>query len=330
MPMPDWARAHGAPLFSATIRTQPQDFRVEEDLPFEFSGDGEHDYLHVEKTGANTEWVSRQLARFAGVPARDVGYAGLKDRHAVTRQWFSVPRWHAPDWNVFVAEGVRLLEVRRHNRKLRRGAHRGNAFHIVLRGDAIEKHHEAVAQRVSVIRERGVPNYFGDQRFGRDGANVGLADDWAAGKRMPRHLRSLAISTARSLMFNERLEQRVQAGDWDRVLPGDVVNLDGSNSIFTADVVDADLEARCRALDLHPAGVLWGDGAPGAAEGHEAWVAALARARVEVGWRALRLRVTALEAAPSEDAIEIRFSLPSGAFATSVLREIAEVRDRAE
>ena len=147
---------------------------------------------------------------------------------------------------------------------------------------------------------------------------------------MPRHLRSLAISTARSLMFNERLEQRVQAGDWDCVLPGDVVNLDGSNSIFTADVVDADLEARCRALDLHPAGVLWGDGAPGAAEGHEAWVAALARARVEVGWRALRLRVTALEAAPSEDAIEIRFSLPSGAFATSVLREIAEVRDRAE
>ena len=97
MTLPVWARAHGSPLFAATIRTTASDFEVTEELGFELDGAGEHDYLYVEKTGTNTEWLSRQLAKFAAVPAKDVGYSGLKDRHAVTRQWFSVPRWHAPD-----------------------------------------------------------------------------------------------------------------------------------------------------------------------------------------------------------------------------------------
>ena len=128
MSLPDWARACGGPLFAAAIRTRPEDFQVVEELGWEFSGDSEHDYLCIKKSGANTEWVARQLARHAGVPAKDVGFAGLKDRHAVTRQWFSVPRWHSPDWNVLDVDGVRVADVQRHNRKLRRGAHRANAW----------------------------------------------------------------------------------------------------------------------------------------------------------------------------------------------------------
>ena len=110
MPLPDWARAHGPPLFTARIRSRPDDFEVTEVLGWELSGDGEHDYLWVEKTGANTEWDARQLARHADVPAKDIGYAGLKDRHAVTRQWFSVrrPTGAGTDWAALAVDGVTL------------------------------------------------------------------------------------------------------------------------------------------------------------------------------------------------------------------------------
>lgn len=325
MPLPDWARAHGAPLFAAAIRSQPADFRVTENLAIEFSGDGEHDYLWIEKCGANTEWVVRQLARFAEVPARDIGYAGLKDRHAITRQWFSVPRWHAPDWSSLAIEGVTLLEVVRHSRKLRRGAHKSNDFRIVLRGDDLHACADALGERVRCIAERGVPNYFGSQRFGRQGANLELADAWAKGKRLPRHKRSLAISTIRSLLFNEQLDARVRDGTWDRLIAGDTANLDGSASVFAVDAVDEELTRRCVAMDVHPAGELVGDGST--RDSHEAWLAALQKARVEPGTRSLRLRVTGLEYERVGDALELSFSLGRGAYATSVMREIADARD---
>jgi len=320
MSLPDWARAFGAPLFAATIRATPQDFQVTEELGFEFTGDGEHDYLWIEKTGANTEWLARQLARFADVPARDVGYAGLKDRHAVTRQWFSVPRWNAPQWHELEVEGVKLLDVQRHNKKLRRGAHKVNRFYIVLRGDGLHTHAEAIERRVQAIREHGVPNYFGEQRFGRDGNNVSLADAWASGKRLPRHKRSLAISTARSFMFNDYLDTRVQAGTWNTILPGDKANLDGTGSVFDVDDVDEEIERRCSAMDIHPTGELAGDGSTGT---NDAWIAALGTARVEPGTRSLRLNVTSLSCNIVEDAVELSFALGRGAFATSVLRELA-------
>ena len=176
MSLPDWARAHGDPLFAARIRSQSTDFDVTEELGFELCGDGEHDYLYIEKTGANTDWVLRQLAAHAAVPAKDVGCAGLKDRHAVTRQWFSVPRWHAPDWAQLEIDGVRLLDQQRHNRKLRRGAHKGNRFRIILRGALPET--GSLDARLETIHAHGVPNYFGEQRFGGGGSNVELADAW--------------------------------------------------------------------------------------------------------------------------------------------------------
>ncbi len=321
MLLPDWARVCGAPMFAARMRTTPADFQVTENLGFEFTGDGEHDYLWIEKTGTNTEWLARQLAQFADVPARDIGYAGLKDRHAVTRQWFSVPRWNSPDWTSLDVAGAQILDVQRHSKKLRRGAHKSNAFRIVLRGDDIEQHTAGIEQRIRLIREQGVPNYFGEQRFGREGSNLGLADAWAKGKRLPRHKRSLAISTIRSFVFNESLDVRVRGATWNVLLPGDKANLDGSGSVFDVDEVDDELRQRCAAMDIHPAGELVGDGS---GSGPDEWLAALGKARVEKGTRSLRLKVNDLVAVIAEDSVVLSFTLGRGTFATSVLREIAD------
>jgi len=340
MPLPDWPRAHGLPLFAATLRRHAQDFEVTEELGFEPSGDGEHDFLFVEKTGINTEWLARQLAKFAAVPAKDVGYSGLKDRHAVTRQWFSVPRWNKPDWDNFRLDAVRIVEQTRNARKLRRGTHQSNRFRIVLRrppkgsepfgGESLQKGSDPFGEeRLRKIREEGVPNYFGEQRFGHGGSNVALADQWAAGRRLPRHKRSIAISSARSYLFNELLASRVADNAWNTLVPGDVANLDGSGSVFAVDVPDEVLHARCRMLDIHPTALLWGDGAAAdaAPPGHDAWLLALANARVQPARRSLRLRVLDLQWQLGEDSLTLNFGLTRGAFATSVIRELAEVTD---
>jgi len=321
-PLPAWPRAHGVTLFGARIRAEPSDFEVTEDLGWEPEDDGEHAFLWVEKTGANTDWVARQLAAFAQVPVKDVGYAGLKDRHAVTRQWFSVPRWHAPDWSALSLEGVRVLEVRTHRRKLRRGAHQGNQFRIVLRLDE-QPDDTAVEARLASIRARGVPNYYGEQRFGRRGANLRLADTFASGKRLSRTQRSLAISTIRSFVFNEALGERVANGTWDALDAGDLANLDGTGSVFEVAQVTDDLVRRCAEMDLHPAIALVGGDSP--FEPAE-WKAALHRARVEAGSRSLRLRVHDLYSSHCDDHLTLSFTLDRGAFATSVLRELCDTR----
>ncbi len=330
MALPDWARAHGAPLFAAAIRTTPADFDVTEELGIEFSGEGEHDFLSIEKTSANTEWVARQLARHADVPAKDVGYSGLKDRHAITRQWFSVPRWHAPDWDMLDIEGVTLLDVQRHSRKLRRGTHKVNRFKIVLRGDGLGQHAAALEERLVAIETSGIPNYFGAQRFGRDGGNLSLADEWAGGRRLPRHKRSIAISTVRSFLFNEILHSRVLAGNWNTMLDGDVANLDGSGSVFNVEAVDSEIERRCSEMDIHPTAPLAGDGSSGYPVFDEwpDWMAALGNARVDPATRSLRLRVSDLRTDIEDDSVKLEFSLGRGAYATSVLQEIVTVNSR--
>ena len=329
MSLPDRARAHGPALFSVVIRSKPSEFEVTEELGFELSGDGEHDYLYVEKTNANTEWVSRQLAKFAGVPQRDVGYAGLKDRRAVTQQWFSVPQRHSPDWHRLEAVGVRLLRVERHDRKLRRGAHSGNRFRIVLRG-ALPPTGE-LNERLGQIVDHGVPNYYGDQRFGRDGGNLALADDWAGGGRLGRHKRSLAISSARSYLFNGALDTRVQEKTWNRLVAGDTVNLDGSGSVFEINAVDKELVRRCSEMDIHPAGALCGHGTSpsGLPVEHQNWLDALTRARVKPASRPFRLAVANLEWSTSEESLELSFRLGRGAYATALLRELADITDQA-
>jgi len=320
MSLPAWARAHGLPLFSATIRSTPAEFDVTEELGYEFDGEGEHDYVYVEKTGANTDWVSKQLAGFAEVAAKDIGYSGLKDRHAVTRQWFSVPRWHAPDWNAFDVADIVIKDVQRHSRKLRRGAHKANRFQIVMRGKLPDL--AALDERITAIRQNGVPNYYGPQRFGRGGANIELANSWASGRRLPRHKRSIAISSARSFLFNELLNQRVNDGTWNSLRRGDIANLDGTGSIFDVDEIDDELLLRCNEMDIHPAAELAGDGSDC---GHECWQKAFDKARVKPGSRSLRLRVHDLQHETSSDSLSLGFALGRGAFATSVLCEIASI-----
>jgi tRNA pseudouridine13 synthase len=304
-------------------------------IDFELSGDGEHDFLWVEKTAANTAWVSRALARHACVPAVDVGYAGLKDRHAITKQWFSVrrPSGEGTDWTIFEAEGVRILAIERHSRKLRRGAHRANSFRIALRASGIGDKHDEIAARIRTLAEQGVPNYFGEQRFGRDGGNLELAEAVFAGRRVKRDKRSIAISAARSFLFNRILDARVRGGIWNKLQLGDVANLDGSGSIFSVDELTDDLLDRCAACDLHPTATLWGDGAPrttgdvaaaelGATSAHESLTEGLQNARIEASSRALRLLVHTLSIEFGRDVLWLEFSLSKGGYATTVLREL--------
>lgn len=336
--LPNWERALGPALFQACIRTQPADFRVSENLAIEFSGDGEHDFLWIEKTSANTQWVADALARHAKVSSRDVGFAGLKDRHAITRQWFSIrrPGRDGTDWSRFECEGVAILEQRRHQRKLKRGAHKNNAFSIVLRGAEIDEHQENAQRRLQDIRSHGVPNYYGEQRFGRDAGNIQLARDLFKGRRLSRPKRSIALSSARSYLFNEILSQRISAASWNELMPGELANLDGSGSVFAVEAITDDLIARCAAMDIHPTGTLWGDKAPlgsgavaeleqGVVEPFADLTSGLLKVRLDASSRALRLVVNDLQWVFTKNALQLEFSLGRGSFATAVLRELATV-----
>lgn len=332
--LPDWSRAHGERIFSGRIRQSAEDFAVTEVLGFEPDGEGEHDFLWIEKQNTNTVWLARQLADFAGIEARDVGYAGMKDRHAVTRQWFSVrrPAGDPADWSALEVEGAQVLEVSRNSRKLRRGAHSGNQFRIVVRGPAnsVKKvSGEVVLQRTRIVAEQGVPNYFGEQRFGREGGNVQLAEALFAGKRLKRDKRSIALSSSRAWLFNHVLQQRVESGTWSELQAGDVAALDGSGSIFTVEELDETIEARCRELDLHPTGPLWGESSAHQAselaivETFPTLVAGLEK-QTKAARRSLRLAVRDLKTSPEGDDLVLEFYLARGGFATAVLREIAD------
>lgn len=329
--LPDWPRALGGPAGRAILRREPEDFQVEEQLGFAADGDGPHWLLKVRKRQANTMWVAQQLARIAGVPQREIGFAGLKDRHAVTVQYFTVPA-RAPDPPVADDPTWQVLDAQRHRRKLPRGALRGNRF--VITAHDFEGVADELRARWTQCVSRGVPNYFGPQRFGRGAGNLALARAAFAGRRMRRDKLGLAYSAARSWLFNAVLAERVDADTWDSVLPGDILALDGSRSHFRADAGDPALEARLAAFDVHPSGPLWGRGKSPAEEA----VAALEQ-RVVDGWselrdgleqaglkqerRSLRLPVRGADLefiAP--DSVRFAFELPAGAFATAVLREL--------
>ncbi len=317
------------------LRAMPEDFAVEEQLGFEPDGDGTHLLLKVRKRGANTEWVAWMLARHARVAVRDVGFAGLKDRHAIAEQWFSVPAGEAQpeSWLDLSDPEFAVVAVHRHGRKLRRGALAGNRFRIRVRELGGEP--QAIAVRVAVIRARGVPNYFGIQRFGNDASNLRALAEWTFDGHEPRsrNQRGFMLSAGRSLLFNAVLAERVGQAKWDRLSAGDVANLDGSGSIFDVTTLTSELEQRCVELDIHPTGPLWGKGqlrVTGEVADLEKAVtarfdpvgSALERAGLEQERRSLRLRVAGLEARLTEDVLELVFGLGPGEFATAVLREL--------
>jgi tRNA pseudouridine13 synthase len=328
------ARPWPPALAAGRLRVRPEDFLVSEELGFEPTGEGAHRLLKVRKRGANTAWVAGLLARELGVRSADIGYAGLKDRHAETEQWFSVPAGAARSLSrpALADAGVTVLEDHGHDRKLRPGAHRANRFRLVLREVAGDR--DEISACLTRIAAAGVPNLFGPQRFGRGGRNLDLAQALAGGGRLRRHERGFALSAARSVIFNELLARRVADGTWQRLLPGDRAGLAGSRSHFQVEAPDSALEQRLADHDIHPTGPLWGSGAPptgGAVRALEEAVAAtrpelrdlLGRSGMKQERRPLRLSVEALEWEWSDAALVLSFRLVAGGFATAVIAALA-------
>jgi tRNA pseudouridine13 synthase len=314
----NFPRAFGVPCAHGVIREKDTDFFVEEILPVSPTGTGTHCWLFLDNCGDNTAWIARTLAEVAGVERSAVSYCGLKDRHAWTRQWFSVDIAGKvmPDWRGLPASMAPLTVVRS-ARKLRRGIHRANHFRIVVRdlhGDP-----EALERKVASVCQRGVPNYFGEQRFGHQLANLELADAILIRQKRirDRHRRSLALSSARSWIFNKVLAHRVRDSTWDRRLVGEW----------------------CIGAGV-PTGPLWGagdsrcDGIPLALERmcaleHADWLPGLDRLGLKLERRALISRPQNLTFEWVDDRLVIDFSLRRGEFATSVLREIVDYRNAA-
>lgn len=330
--------ADGEPL-SAELRRSLEDFRVTERLPFAPSGVGGHHWIVVEKRGLNTQEVAIRLARCAGVAVRDIGFAGLKDRHAIARQSFTVPAapGRDPDWASLEGDDLHLRQVSRHDRKLRRGVLRGNHFQLVLR--ATTGAQSLWNTRLRSLAQRGFPNYFGAQRFGH--RNLSEAARLLSGQRarMDRHRRGLLWSAARSALFNLVLAERVRQGNWTEILPGEVVQLAGSHSLFLAGLADQEaLRARAAAWDLHPTGPLPGRGgvtptadaaaletlalsvavAAGTTDNGLYWARRLAEQGLDAARRPLRARPDDLTS-HWQDAhtLVLSFFLPAGVFATS-------------
>ena len=336
-------RAWGTPPGGALIRSCPEDFQVRELLGFELSGQGEHAFLHLQKRELNTMDLLQRVSRLSGVAPRDIGISGLKDRNALTRQWFSVglAGKAEPNWMLLEDDGdVQVLAVTRHQRKLRRGVHRGNQFTLVLR--ELQGQRDALEQRLEEIRSAGVPNYFGEQRFGRNGSTLTQAQQWmsAGARRVTRNKRGFYLSALRSQLFNVLLAERVSAGSWNTVLDGDVCMLHGTRSHFGCDQVDADIRTRAAVGDLHPALPLWGRGKSAAGElraqqqaaslaGHAASCEFLEQAGLDLAWRAARVMADDFCWRFCDDgSLQLDFVLGAGSYATALLAELVQYNEK--
>lgn len=338
--MSSWAYAHGQPSASGRIKVLPEDFQVIENMPIEPEGEGEHVWLQLTKQRQNTETVAKALARYANVNYRDVGYSGLKDFNAVTQQWFSIHQTkNKPiDWQAFEFAGVQIDQYRRHSRKIKRGTHKSNLFVIKVRdyvGDVSE-----LENRVQLIQQQGVPNYFGEQRFGRDINNMHKATSLLVNGQTykDKHLRGILYSSARSWLFNCIVSQRISEDSWTRLYEGEPVNLDGTNSVFKA-TNGHDEQNRLTEMDIHPTAPLWGkykkEGVEEYSELHQneqsvlasykGLCAGLERSGLNYQRRATRMRVNELCYQHQDDGIEFSFSLRKGQFATSVIRELFQL-----
>lgn len=344
-------RVYQSLKLSAKIKSQADDFIVEENISLEFSGEGEHCWLYIKKRGCNTDWVAQQLAKYCKVKKMAVAYAGLKDRHAVTSQWFSVqlPGKPTPDWAEFEAffadsagmdENIQVLKSFRHNRKLQRGALKSNTFKLVMRelSDSSEQTFELLNQRCKKIAAEGVPNYFGGQRFGRGYNNLDQAEKLFSNQRfkISKHKRSIYLSAARSWLFNGILSERIKQGVWNTRLPGDVFMLDGKSACFKDEQADGDsdeIDQRLVSNEIHPTAILWGEGdtmTTSLAAELESQIIdqfpiyrdGLIAARLQSQRRACRVIPGLLQCSRQGDDFFVSFSLPAGCYATMVLAEI--------
>ena len=330
--------------WQGVYRLQPEDFQVEEILGFEPEGQGEHLYLWIEKNGSNTVFVAQELARSAGVHPSAVAYSGLKDRHAITRQWFSLhlPGKADPAVEDLNSTNWQVLKMARHPRKLKRGTHRSNRFTLRLRVDnADDTTGSWLAERWQQITQQGVPNYFGPQRFGRGGQNIQKAMDWLMAdtpqKPPKRQEKGIYLSSLRSALFNAWLAETINKQNWLTPLTGSCFNLEGTRSYF-ADPAAADISNRLASGDINLAGPLAGKGnlqSSGMAldaetafrETYLPYWQALENQGLKVEYRPLRMLPQATELSWQAPWLTLSFTLPSGCFATSLLRELVDASD---
>jgi tRNA pseudouridine13 synthase len=342
--LPTLAYLHGKPLSQGQLRTKMSDFQVFEKLPFAFSGEGEHLLIHIRKTGVNTIVVARQLAHFFSIKEMFVTYAGLKDRYAVTEQWFGL---HLPGKTVDVSsidiEGVEVLSSTRHNKKLRIGALSGNNFSLILR-NVTEV--EALEKRWSQIIKEGVPNYFGEQRFGIDGGNVDKAIALFGGSKVrDKKKRGIYLSAARSYLFNQAIHQRIEHDYFSVLSSGDVCMLAGTQSVFVVDDVDDTLLARMEEKDIDITAPMWGSGelmtraeplifeqqvakqCPEIVEGLPKFGLKQERRRIRLSLSETRIEVDRADENIEGCTVTLHFFLPSGCYATTILRELIDYQD---
>lgn len=323
--------AYGLPQSHGQIKGQPEDFCVEENLGFELTGEGEHLCLLIEKKLINTEDMAKMIARTLSLPLKAISYAGLKDKFAKTTQWFSLhlPGLADPDLDGLHTENCRVLKAMRHNKKLKIGALKGN--HFIIKIHQVDFDENELLSRIEEIKAHGVPNYFGPQRFGYQGSNLDRAKEVLLDNKTMknRHLRGIYYSTARSFLFNQILSLRVEEGSWNHPLVGDLMMLAGSHSVFQIDTIDDEILKRVSANDVFPAAPLWGKGkelVTGSAlqmqhqalEPWHEWCVALEQHGLQKSYRSMVLLPEDLQFRDNA----FTFSLPSGAFATTVLREL--------
>lgn len=326
----------GQPVASGILKASEDDFKVSEELGYELDGEGEHLFVRVEKRGYNTQFVAEQLARFAKIAAKSVSYAGLKDKHAVTEQWFClhVPGKAEIDFSLFQLDGCRILRVERHRRKLRIGNLHGNHFQLTLR--QIDNQAD-VESRLQRIAETGAINYFGAQRFGLNGNNLIQAERWAKGEIQVRERkkRSFYLSSIRSFLFNVIASQRVSQQLEATVLLGDALQLAGRGSWFVAQNDElAQLQERVSQHELMVTAPLPGGNELGSQNdalqfeqaqlvNYQQFMTLLNQERLESSRRAILVRPQQLNWQwQDEHTLFLQFSLPAGSFATSIVREL--------
>lgn len=298
--------AYGEPLGEVLFKQCPQDFVVVEALHYALSGEGEHLYLQVEKQNANTQDVKVQLAKRFGLPLKSISEAGLKDKHALTRQWISV-HWpikaELPDLNF---DSFRILNKDRHQKKLKRGAFGYNEFTITVR--EVEASHEQIEQRLQSLSTDGFPNYFGKQRFGNNLSNLDNFMSMLSGARLKRHTKALAISAARSFLFNQMLDKLIQDKGWP--LSGVTHGLlwGKNNKEINEHMVEVASFVTGKYTQL--------------SEGLE-------KLDVELGFRHLSVKPNNLAWRWLDDhSLQIQFELPPGCFATAFLRELFTLKEQ--
>ena len=325
------------PKQTALLKAECADFVVKEQLGYDMSGDGEFVAVKVRKTDCNTLFVGEQLAKFAGISARNMSYAGLKDRKAVTEQWFSLqmPGQPTPDFSQFSLEGVEILEVTRHQRKIRIGSLQGNHFEILLRN---AEETDELKVRLDFLAKNGFPNYFTEQRFGRDGNNLTQALRWANGeiKVKDRHKRSFYLSAARSEIFNLIVSKRMELNLAQQILVGDVLQLNGSHSWFVVDESEdlAQLQQRLAQQDVLLTAPLIGEEEKSAVDfeneifaQHQALFALMRQERMKAARRPILMQPQHFQWQFEPNGLRLQFDLPAGSYATALIRELVNVEN---